>query len=106
MQLVFIRHGQPEWDRDGRAVQDPRLTDVGLEQARLLGEAFAGRHVDRLLVSPLVRAQQTCAPIAKALSLEPETLPWLAEIASPEWDGTPSEMVEAAFTMSGMTPIA
>ena len=51
MELVFIRHGQPEWDIDGRTVQNPRLTEVGLEQAALLGESFEGRPVDRILVT-------------------------------------------------------
>ena len=105
MELTFIRHGQPEWDRDGRTVQDPRLTDLGLEQATRLGEAFRDRPVDRLLVSPLVRSRQTAAPVAEALSLEPEILPWLAEIASPEWDGTPSETVEEIFAEARAKPL-
>jgi len=105
VELVFIRHGQPEWDRDGRAVQDPVLTAIGHTQAGHLGDSFLGRHVDRLLVSPLVRAQQTAAPVAEALGLEPETLDWLAEIASPAWDGTPSETVEAAFAEARAKPL-
>lgn len=105
MELVFIRHGQPEWDRDGRTVQNPRLTEVGLEQARLLGEAFRGRRVDRILVSPLLRSQQTAAPVVEATGVEPETLPWLPEIASPEWEGTPSETVEAIFAEARAKPL-
>jgi probable phosphoglycerate mutase len=105
VELVFIRHGQPEWDRDGRTVQDPRLTDVGKEQADRLGEAFRARPVDRLRVSPLVRALETASPRAEALSLEPEVLPWLAEIASPAWEGTPSEAVEEIFATARAKPL-
>jgi probable phosphoglycerate mutase len=105
VELVFIRHGQPEWDRGGLAVVDPPLTDVGQRQADHVGDAFVGRPVDRLLVSPLVRAQQTAEPVAKALGLEPETLPWLAEIASPAWDGTPSDTVEAVFAEARAKPL-
>jgi broad specificity phosphatase PhoE len=105
MELVFIRHGQPEWERDGLTVVDPPLTDVGRRQADHVGDALGGRRVDRLLVSPLVRAQQTAEPAAKALGLEPETLPWLAEIASPAWDGTPSETVEAIFAEARAKPL-
>lgn len=105
MELTFIRHGQPEWDRDGRAVQDPRLTDLGQEQARHLGEAFRGRPVDRLLVSPLLRSQQTAAPIAEATGVAPETLPWLPEIASPQWEGTPSATVEQIFAEARSKPL-
>ena len=105
MELVFIRHGQPEWDRDGRSVTNPGLTELGHQQAEHLGEAFVDRHVDRLLVSPLVRSQQTAQPVAEALGIEPETLPWLAEIAAPAWDGTPSEVVEAAFADARAKPL-
>jgi probable phosphoglycerate mutase len=105
VELVFIRHGQPEWDRDGRAVTNPGLTELGRQQAALLGKAFTGRSVDRLLVSPLVRSQETAEPVAEALGLEPETLPWLAEIAAPAWEGTPSEVVEAAFADARAKPL-
>ena len=105
MELVFIRHGQPEWDCDGRTVQNPRLTEIGLEQATLLGESFRSRPVDRILVSPLLRSQQTAAPVIEALGLQPETLPWLAEIESPQWEGTPSEAVEAIFAEARAQPL-
>jgi broad specificity phosphatase PhoE len=105
MELVFIRHGQPEWDRGGLAVDDPVLTPVGEEQVALLGQAFLGRRVDRLLVSPLVRARQTVAPVAEALGMEPETFDWLAEIAAPVWQGTPSEVVERAFADGRARPL-
>jgi len=105
MELTYIRHGQPEWDRGGFAVDDPILTPLGEEQARWLGEAFVGRPVDRLLVSPLVRARQTAAPIAEALQIEPEVLDWLPEIAAPMWQGTPSEVVAKAFADSRARPL-
>ena len=105
MELTFVRHGQPEWDRDGLAVDDPILTADGEQQARHLGEAFIGRPVDRLLVSPLVRARQTAGPIADALHMEPEILDWLPEIAAPVWQGTPSEVVGQAFADSRARPL-
>jgi broad specificity phosphatase PhoE len=105
VELVFIRHGQPEWDRLGRTVQNPCLTEAGLEQAALLGESFRGRHVDRILVSPLLRSQQTATPVIDAVGIEPETLPWLAEIESPQWEGTPSETVEAIFAEALAKPL-
>ena len=33
MEIVLIRHGQPEWTKDGRNVVDPPLTALGHEQA-------------------------------------------------------------------------
>lgn len=105
MELVLIRHGEPEWVRDGRSVDDPQLTERGREQARLLGESMRGLEVDELLVSPLRRAQETVAPVAQALGLEPTTLPWLAEISAGTWEGQPIEVVEQVFEQSRGRPL-
>lgn len=92
-----MRHGQPGWDRDGRAVADPDLTDLGRAQADHVARLLAGTRIDELLVSPLRRAQQTAAPLVEATGLTPTTLDWLAEISAPDWDGTPTEEVERIF---------
>lgn len=97
MELIFVRHGQPGWDRDGRAVADPDLTDLGRAQADHVARLLAGTRIDELLVSPLRRAQQTAAPLVEATGLTPTTLDWLAEISAPDWDGTPTEEVERIF---------
>lgn len=93
-----MRHGQPAWTRDGLGVTDPELTDVGRRQAEATAEALAGTHVDGLIVSPMVRAQQTAEPLAVALDRAPVTHDWLAEIRNPEeWNTTPSEEIEQIF---------
>ncbi|MCB1247940.1 MAG: histidine phosphatase family protein [Acidimicrobiales bacterium] len=97
MELIFVRHGQPGWDRDGRAVADPDLTDLGCAQADHVARLLADTRIDELLVSPLRRAQQTAAPLVEATGLTPTTLDWLAEISAPDWDGTPTEEVERIF---------
>ena len=35
MEIVLIRHAQPDWEPDGRAVDDPGLTRLGRDQAKL-----------------------------------------------------------------------
>ncbi len=97
MELLFVRHAQPAWSRDGFSVDDPELTALGREQAALRAKRLEGLAVDELLVSPLVRARQTAEPIADALGIDPVIVPWLAEIAAPEWEGTPTEEVERIF---------
>ena len=61
-EIVLVRHGETEWSRSlkhtGRT--DVPLTDEGLREARLVGEALAGRHFGRVLSSPLQRALETC----------------------------------------------
>jgi broad specificity phosphatase PhoE len=97
MHFTFVRHAQPEWTRGGLSVDDPPLTALGRAQAERLGHTFEGQRVDALLVSPLVRAAETAVPVARALDIEPQFLPWLAEIAAPAWEGTPAEQVERTF---------
>jgi broad specificity phosphatase PhoE len=99
VELLFIRHGEPAWETDdGAALVDPGLTELGHRQAALLAERFRGTQIDELVVSPLVRAQETAAPIADALGVAPTTEDWLAEIGAPAWDGTPNEQVQRIFS--------
>ena len=104
MELIFIRHGQPQWELDGGGVDDPVLTDVGHRQAELLPSFFTDLPIDRLVVSPLIRAQQTAQPLIDAFGLEPETHNWIAEIRAPVWQGTPSEVIEKAFAEQRSRP--
>ena len=97
MEIVLIRHGEPEWVRDGLNVVDPPLTDRGHEQARRLADALADQEFDEVLVSPLVRARQTAAPILDALGRAEVIDPWLEEIRDPVWHGTPAEKAAEAY---------
>ena len=97
MEIVLIRHGEPEWVREGLTVVDPPLTDLGHRQAALLAEALGREQFDEILVSPLVRARQTAAPLLEALG-RPEAIdPWLEEIRDPVWHGTPAEKAAEAY---------
>lgn len=105
MELIFIRHGQPQWDIDGKGVDDPILTEIGRRQSELIPSFFRDLPIDRLCVSPLIRAQQTAAPLIEAFDLEPETHDWLAEIRAPVWQGTPNEVIERAFAEQRSRPL-
>jgi probable phosphoglycerate mutase len=95
--LRLVRHAQPAYVVDGAMYNNPALTALGHEQARMLAARDWGR-VDELWVSPMVRAQQTAAPLADRLGLEPVTHDWMHEIMSPpEWDGSPVDHLEAMF---------
>ena len=108
MEILLIRHGEPEWDRGGLSVDNPGLTARGHHQARALAEHLAGHPqlgIDELWVSPLRRAQETAAPLAARTGLEVRTLDWLAEIGAPRWDGTPTEVVAKAFEEGWARPL-
>ncbi|HSM67811.1 MAG TPA: histidine phosphatase family protein [Ilumatobacteraceae bacterium] len=97
MEIVLIRHGQPEWVRDGLAVVDPPLTDLGRRQAELLAKWMLDEHFDEILVSPLVRARQTAQPLLEAIGRDEVIDPWLEEIRDPLWHGTPAEKAAEAY---------
>ena len=97
MEIVLIRHAQPEWVRDGLSVDDPPLTELGSRQADLLGESLRGTHFDGILVSPLVRTRQTAEPVLRATEHPLVVEPWLEEIRNPIWHGTPEEKANEAW---------
>ena len=93
-----MRHGQPEWVRDGLNVVDPPLTELGHRQAAALAEAMTGEALDEVLVSPLLRARQTAAPVLAALGRSEDVDLWLEEIRDPKWHGTPAERAAEAYS--------
>jgi probable phosphoglycerate mutase len=97
MEIVLIRHGEPEWVRDGLNVVDPPLTDRGHRQARRLAEWLRDEQFDEVLVSPLLRARQTAAPLLEMLGTDEVIDPWLEEIRDPMWHGSPAEKAAEAY---------
>jgi 2,3-bisphosphoglycerate-dependent phosphoglycerate mutase len=93
----MVRHGEPEWIRDGLNVVNPPLTDRGRQQADRLAEALRDEHFDEILVSPLDRARQTAAPLLAELGRDEVVAPWLEELRDPGWHGTPAEKAEQAY---------
>lgn len=61
MQLYLTRHGQTEWNVEGRMQgwMDSPLTRHGIENAALLGERLKGVELDALFSSPSGRARKT-----------------------------------------------
>ncbi len=97
MEIVLVRHGQPHWEPDGSAVDDPHLTEYGHEQARCCAESLAGRHFDALYTSPLRRVLETAQPIAERLRMEPQVHGWLREMELPTQEGRTPEEVQDFF---------
>jgi probable phosphoglycerate mutase len=99
MDLILVRHGQPDWAPDRIARNDPALTELGDEQANRVGKRLSGlERVDEIWASPMRRSMQTTDPIAAGLGHEPEVYDWLREIQNPpEWDGEPADEIERRF---------
>ncbi len=96
MDLLLVRHGQPDWAPDRIARNDPILTELGRAQALRVAHRLASlERVDELWVSSMTRAQQTADPVVDGLGTEREVYDWLEEIHNPlEWEGEPVEEIE------------
>ncbi|MFY2764110.1 histidine phosphatase family protein [Arenimonas sp. MALMAid1274] len=90
MKVLLARHGETPWNAEGRyqGQRDIALSEVGENQARLLGERLAQVAITRAVASPLARARRTAelalgAERASQLRLDEG----LKEIAHGDWEG-------------------
>ena len=107
MDIVFIRHGQPQWAIDGLSQTDPFLTALGQEQAMLAADRISSdpKEATELIASPALRSQQTATPISDETKLPIITVEDLVEVKMPDWEGVTEESVIEIFkTTKDRTP--
>ena len=86
VEIVVVRHGASEAALPGKRFPlidgqgDPALSEVGRDQARSVARELADEQFSGMFVSNLRRTQETAAPLAAAVDLEPTVLPDLREI--------------------------
>jgi probable phosphoglycerate mutase len=90
--LILVRHGRTKANAAGllQGRSDNPLDDLGRRQAACVAAALAGS-IDRVISSPLCRAQETAA----ALGLPVETDPRWIELDYGIYDGRPLGSVDA-----------
>ncbi|HTL13495.1 MAG TPA: histidine phosphatase family protein [Thermomonas sp.] len=98
MRILLARHGETPWNAEGRyqGKEDIPLSEVGLAQARALGERLRDVRIDRAVASPLARARRTAELAlgearAGALALDPGFL----EIGHGDWEGLLASEIHA-----------
>jgi broad specificity phosphatase PhoE len=81
-ELLLIRHGQQDYNPNGTAGDwvDPPLSELGRQQAKLVGMALSTEKIDAVYVSPLKRAFDTGHEIARHHRIEPEVVLDLREV--------------------------
>jgi alpha-ribazole phosphatase len=86
--LILIRHGQTEWNVEGRwqGQSDPPLNAEGIAQAHRLGADLTNKGLDVIYTSSLLRAVETAQIVAHALGLPLKVEPRLVEIHQGDWD--------------------
>lgn len=87
--VVFVRHGETDWNRE-RRVQGSKgatLNDAGREQAKGLARLLWEVPLQAVYSSTLPRAVETASYVAGPHSLGVTTDPRLNEIHHGEWEG-------------------
>ena len=99
MNLYLVRHGETEWNRDGRAQgrADIPLNDAGIAQSRALAEAFSSMSVTAVMSSTLSRAVRTAEAIAAPHGLSVSTENDLLELDFGGLDGAPLREMRELF---------
>ena len=82
MRIVFVRHGEPDYENDC-------LTPLGRVQARAAAERLREEGIEEICSSPLGRAAETAAAAAEALKLPVRTLGFMRELRWGSVNGGP-----------------
>lgn len=72
VRLLFIRHGDPDYEHD-------TLTEKGHREAALLGKLAPSLNLGQCFVSPLGRARHTAEYCLKSTGKQAQELKWLQE---------------------------
>ena len=98
-QLCLIRHGQTDWNLEGRyqGQSDVPLNQTGLAQAQSLARQLKGQAFAAIYASDLMRARQTAEPVAKILDITIQFETRLREIDQGEWEGVLVDDIKARY---------
>lgn len=92
MELYVARHGQTAYNVQNRAcggMVDIPLTAEGRKQARILGITLREIHIDKVIVSPMIRAQETATLALEGRGFSFETDERLREHCFGSFEGCP-----------------
>lgn len=102
-QLYFIRHGEVEEKYHkvfGGSRIDMALSPLGQKQAEAVAAWLKETKLDALYASPMLRVQQTLAPLAQQRGMQPELMAGLREVDFGDWTGNRWDEVLAKFGVS------
>lgn len=97
--LFIIRHGETDWNIDGRyqGQADPPLNARGIQQANVLAEQLDRMSLELLYTSPLERAKQTAVILSQEFSIEILEEPRLMEIHQGDWQTRLRSEIESLY---------
>ena len=95
MELLLIRHALPVRREVVKGPADPELSVEGFAQAERLAQYLASESIAAIYVSPLKRALQTAAPLARRLGVTPVVVDDVAEFDRTSNEYIPMEELQA-----------
>ena len=97
--LYLTRHGQTEWNLEGRmqGSKNSNLTSKGIEQAMQLGKWLEATHIDIVYSSSSGRALHTTELIVGDRNLPIVSLDELKEIHLGPWEGETFDVIKENF---------
>jgi broad specificity phosphatase PhoE len=98
--LCLIRHGQTNWNLEGRyhGQRDVPLNETGRAQARALALQLQDQPFSSIYSSDLQRARETAEIIAEAIHVPIMLEPRLREINQGDWEGQLVETIKDRYT--------
>ena len=88
--ILLIRHGENEYTRTGKLagwLEGVHLNEHGQKQAEAIAQRLSKAPIIAIYSSPLERARETAAPLAKAKGLRVRIEAGLGEVRYGEWTG-------------------
>ena len=98
-EVVLVRHGETEWHAENRYAgrTDVALTPLGLRQAETLAAWAGSARLDAIWCSPLSRARDTAAMVARATGHELRIDDRLMELDFGQGEGLTSDDMRSRF---------
>ncbi|MDT5087542.1 MAG: hypothetical protein QOG47_249, partial [Mycobacterium sp.] len=101
--LTFIRHAESLSNAEhiiNTDIPGPGLTEEGQGQAEQLAHQLSRNNFDGIYASPMIRTQETAAPLAHALGKHVEILPGLREIDAGRYNNTPGKQADQTYLVA------
>ena len=97
--LVFVRHGQTDYNREGRlqGQVDIPLNATGVRQAESLAPTITADPPDVIVASPLERARETARLISSGTDVEITTDVAFLERSFGRWEGLKGEEIRSRW---------
>ena len=97
--IVFVRHGQTEWNLAMRyqGHTDIQLTKLGILQAKCVADRLKSEPFSAIYSSDLIRAKDTASAIADYHQTTVTVNPMLREISFGDWEGLSYDKIHSRW---------